>query len=112
MTKEQFEEFLGKKRRRSRDTGAGSSLESLHLPPEQRRMINWIRRKKKCTLAEVANYLEKEQEIVSQDLKVLIKKGFLQANQAEDETYYSPISSEQNQGKVSSQFLQDLNNDQ
>ncbi|MGB7522251.1 MAG: hypothetical protein WA896_21690, partial [Spirulinaceae cyanobacterium] len=108
MSKDQFEDFLGKKRRQSRNRGAGSSLEILHLPPEQRRIINWIRRKKKCTLAEVANYLEKEQEIVSSDLEDLIKAGFLQTNQAEGGTYYSPTSSEQNQGKVSSQFLQEL----
>ena len=108
MTKDQFEDFLGSRGRKSRNTGTGSSLETLHLPAQQRRIVNWIRRKKKCTLAELAGYLEKEEEIVSSDLEALIKEGFLQNSEIDGTTYYSLPSSQQNQGKVSSQFLQDL----
>ena len=108
MTKDQFEDFLGSKNRKSRNTGAGSSLETLHLSAQKRRIVNWIRRKKKCTLAEVASYLEKKEEVVSPDLEALIEEGFLQVNQVEEIAYYFPTASKENRGKVSSLFLQDL----
>lgn len=104
MTKEDFNDFLGKNRKRSKDTGSGLSQRLFSLPPDQRRMVNWLKRQGRCTLTEIADYLNQEETVVAEMLSTLEAEGILQ-QQGED---YLISSSNIPQSRPADQFYQSL----
>ena len=72
------------------DPNQGRSIaDILALPPRQRRLINYIRRNKKCTIDELLNNFEDTQMVIESDLNILIKEGFLIIDIIEGNRYYS-----------------------
>lgn len=73
----------------SKNVGAGLSMgELLALPPQQRRIANWMIRKKECTLAEAAEYLREAEQSAKSQLDALVQQGFLQEVKAAGSSRY------------------------
>ena len=51
----------------------------LTLPEELRQFLSWVLRQQQASLAEIASYLEQDEDRVSAPLALLVEKGYLEA---------------------------------
>jgi hypothetical protein len=73
----------------SQNVGVGLTMGALlSLPPQQRRLTNWMIREKECTLAEAAEYLREEEQTAKSQLDALVQQGFLQEVKAAGSSRY------------------------
>ncbi|MDQ4077678.1 MAG: FeoC-like transcriptional regulator [Chloroflexota bacterium] len=70
-----------------RDAGLDMA-DLLELPPEQRQVVNWMMRKRQATLAEIAAYLGKDEEVTRALLAELVGKGFVRERGTEGDQSY------------------------
>lgn len=76
-------------RQETKKTNAGLSMgDILALPVRQRRIANWMIRKKECTLPEAAEYLAEDEATTKNELDTLVKQGYLQEVQAAGTSRY------------------------
>ncbi|GEM_PF-517166 len=66
-----------------------SIADILALPALQRKIINYIRRNKQCTLEDLVNNFEESEQLIETDLQNLTKEGFLFIEIIEGNRYYS-----------------------
>jgi hypothetical protein len=74
------------------DSGVASGVsmvDILTLPTRQQQIVNWIVRRKECSLSEVASQIAEEEDLVRVELEELVALGFLQENRILGETRYS-----------------------
>lgn len=61
----------------------------LALPPNQRKIVNYIRRNKQCTLEDLLQTIEENPDTIESDLQLLIQEGFLNIEVINGTIYYS-----------------------
>jgi Mn-dependent DtxR family transcriptional regulator len=88
---------------------AGLSMaDVLTLPEFEQKLVTWMVRKKEVSLAEVAAYMEQEEEIVSTMLNSLKEQGFVQELDVEGEQRYRPCLAAKQGRRVSKNLWQAL----
>jgi predicted transcriptional regulator len=53
--------------------------ELLHLPEDERHVLNWMQRQTPCTFSAIVTFLQQPEEQTSQLLETLQRKGFVKA---------------------------------
>lgn len=67
----------------------GLSLANLQsLTPQQRSLVNWIRRQDQCSLLDIAVHICQDEETAYQILLPLIKRGLIQPVSAGDDPIF------------------------
>jgi predicted transcriptional regulator len=73
------------------ESSSGLSMaDVLTLPDFEQKLVTWMVRKKKVSLAEIAAYMEHEEESISTTLNALKEQGFVQELEVEGERHYRP----------------------
>lgn len=71
------------------DNSAGINMSNiLRLPPPLRSLLNWLIRSKSLNLAQMAGFLEEDEESVHPILTALMEKGLLEQIEGEGKTTY------------------------
>ena len=90
-------------------TNSGLSMtDVLTLPDVEQKIVTWIVRKKEVSLAEVAAYMEQEEELVATTLNALKEQGFVQELEVEGERHYRPCLAPKQRSRASKNLWQAL----
>lgn len=68
-----------------------SMLDILTLPDDQRQLMNWIIRQGSVKLRDVVNRIKQDEVVALSLLEQLLKQGFIQQLDSEDEWVYQPL---------------------
>lgn len=85
-----------------------SMADVLTLPEFEQKLVTWMMRKKQASLAEVAAYMEQEEEIVSTTLNSLKEQGFVQELDVDGEQRYRPCLAAKQGSRASKNLWQTL----
>jgi predicted transcriptional regulator len=80
----------------------------LTLPDVEQKIVTWMVRKKEVSLAEVAAYMEQEEESISTTLNALKEQGFVQELEVEGERHYRPCLAPKQKSRASKNLWQAL----
>ncbi len=85
-----------------------SMADVLTLPEVEQKIVTWMVRKKEVSLAEVAAYMEQEEERISTTLNALKEQGFVQELEVEGERHYRPCLAPKQKSRASKNLWQSL----
>ncbi len=91
------------------ETNFGLSMtDVLTLPDVEQKIVTWMVRKKEVSLAEVAAYMQQEEELVATTLNALKEQGFVQELAVEGERHYRPCLAPKQKSRASKNLWQAL----
>jgi predicted transcriptional regulator len=91
------------------ESSSGLSMaDVLTLPDFEQKIVTWMVRKKEVSLAEVAAYMEQEEELVATTLNALKEQGFVQELEVEGERHYRPCLAPKQRSRASKNLWQAL----
>jgi hypothetical protein len=91
------------------ETNSGLTMaDVLTLPDIEQKIVTWMVRKKEASLAELAAYMEQEEELVSTTLNALKEQGFVQELEVEGERHYRPCLAPKQKSRASKNLWQAL----
>ena len=85
-----------------------SMVDVLTLPDVEQRLVKWMMRQKDVSLAEIAAYMEQDEESLVATLNALKEQGFVQELNVDGEIRYRPCLAAKQRSRDSKNLWQSL----
>lgn len=85
-----------------------SMVDVLALPDVEQRLVKWMMRQKDVSLAEIAAYMEQDEESLVVTLNALKEQGFVQELKVDEEIRYRPCLAAKQRSRDSKNLWQSL----
>lgn len=79
--------------------------QSVNLPPEERSLVNWMRRQQDCSIEEIAAHIGQDRAAAKRAIEQLMSKGFVEQREVAGLLRYIILRESQGGGFVSANFL-------
>lgn len=80
----------------------------VNLPPEERSLVNWMKRQQDCSIEEIAAHIGQDRAAAKRAIEELMSKGFVEQREVAGLLRYGILRESKGGGIVSGNFLKDL----
>lgn len=80
----------------------------VNLPPEERSLVNWMKRQQDCSIEKIAAHIGQDRAAAKRAIEELMSKGFVEQREVAGLLRYGILRESKGGGIVSGNFLKDL----